>query len=301
MAQFDFVVDTSPMAESVNSVSNHVDATTSAVVAMQSAVIASEQKAAENICENVDRGFYNLIRSQVSMKLATYSTEMHAKLSLLLEFTKALNMTEQRMEADYNRIRRDYLKIFKGLDKALENRISQLDRDAVKLAGLKKDVVFRHFIKDVPKTKASINEVTNTGQLAITARLKSKTSKALDSLGSKVRENYNYVDKMDSVMEEKSTDEQFEEYIPVVYVREQSMVMEDSYVTKINIPDYLKDSTKNTIEMSIMGQINNLLETQKNEEETMEIRREFQNMVTSSSLNPQVANLMMRLFQNGGC
>lgn len=44
MAEFDFVVDTTPMAETVSSVSNHVTATTAAVVAMQTAVIASEKR-----------------------------------------------------------------------------------------------------------------------------------------------------------------------------------------------------------------------------------------------------------------
>lgn len=47
MAEFDFVVDTTPMAETVSSVSNHVTATTAAVVAMQTAVIASEKASAQ--------------------------------------------------------------------------------------------------------------------------------------------------------------------------------------------------------------------------------------------------------------
>lgn len=47
MAEFDFVVDTTPMAETVSSVSNHVTATTAAVVAMQTAVIASEKASAK--------------------------------------------------------------------------------------------------------------------------------------------------------------------------------------------------------------------------------------------------------------
>lgn len=49
MAEFDFVVDTTPMAETVSSVSNHVTATTAAVVAMQTAVIASEKRLPKNM------------------------------------------------------------------------------------------------------------------------------------------------------------------------------------------------------------------------------------------------------------
>jgi len=301
MAHFDFLVDTTPMAESVNSVSGHVDGTTAAVVAMQTAVIASEKKAAQDICNNVDRGFYNLIRSQVSMKLATYFTEMNAKLALLLEFAKALGQTEQRMEADYNRLRRDYLKIFRGLDKALENRITQLDRDAMRMGRLKKDLVSGHFIREVPRTKVAFGEVNTTGQMALTARLKNKTSRALDSLGTKVKENAAYIEKMESSMDDKNVETQYQEYIPVVYVKEQSMVMQESYVTQLSFPKYLTDSSKNLIEMNIMGEIDEITKTEKSEAETQEVKREFQNLVSSSSLDPRVAGTIMRLFENGGC
>lgn len=89
MAEFDFVVDTTPMAETVSSVSNHVTATTAAVVAMQTAVIASEKRLPK-ICNNVDAGFHSLIRSQLSMKISVAYTEMQAKLALLLEYSKTL-------------------------------------------------------------------------------------------------------------------------------------------------------------------------------------------------------------------
>ena len=105
MADFNFVVDTNPMADSVNQVSNHLTATTAAVVAMQTAVIASEKRSADKICANVDKGFYNLIRSQISMKLSVCYTEMQAKLALLMEYGKTLSKTQERMEGDYNRVK----------------------------------------------------------------------------------------------------------------------------------------------------------------------------------------------------
>ena len=64
MAQFDFVVDTNPMAQSVDGVSMCVNATTAAVTTMQAAVIEENNRASKDICDNVDRGFYSLIRSQ---------------------------------------------------------------------------------------------------------------------------------------------------------------------------------------------------------------------------------------------
>ena len=65
MATFNYTVDTKPMAEEISSVSRHVNVTTGAVVAMQAAVIIAEEKAANHVCNNVNKGFYSLIRSQI--------------------------------------------------------------------------------------------------------------------------------------------------------------------------------------------------------------------------------------------
>jgi hypothetical protein len=57
MANLHFTVDTTPMARSVDSVRGHVNGVTTAVTAMEAAVIATEQESARTISENVDRGF----------------------------------------------------------------------------------------------------------------------------------------------------------------------------------------------------------------------------------------------------
>ena len=51
MATFNYTVDTIPMAEELASVSRHVNRTTGAVIAMQTAVIAAEEIAAAHICK----------------------------------------------------------------------------------------------------------------------------------------------------------------------------------------------------------------------------------------------------------
>ena len=57
MAHIDFVLDTKPMAQEISSISNHIKGTTAAVVAMQTAVVLAEQKAADQVCSNVNKGF----------------------------------------------------------------------------------------------------------------------------------------------------------------------------------------------------------------------------------------------------
>ena len=64
MARIDCLLDTKPMAHQMNSISNHIKGTTAAVVAMQTAVVLAEQKAADQVCSNVNKGFYTMMRSQ---------------------------------------------------------------------------------------------------------------------------------------------------------------------------------------------------------------------------------------------
>ena len=300
MADFDFVVDTSPMASSIDGMSGRVNATTAAVAAMQAAVIASEQAAAETISRNVDQGFYSLINSQVSMKKAEAFTAMNAKLALMLEFAKALSQAKNRMEADYNRLRREYYKIFHGLDKALENRVRQLDSPAMKLADTKMALVSDRFLKDSAELHCINQEIAATKQMAISARLKNKTRKTLNSLDHKIRETKEYTTQMDELMDPQGVDHRFEENIPVAFSREQSMVMRDSYVTKLHYPSFLSEAARNTIELNVLSQAESALTDTNDMGEKNEIAREFMNLVAQSGCDERMSQIIVWLFQNGG-
>ena len=78
-------IDTTPMAAEMQSVSSHVQGTTAAVVTMQSAVIAAENHSANKVCSNVNRGFYTLMCSQISQKIANKHSRVEA---LLMKMVK---------------------------------------------------------------------------------------------------------------------------------------------------------------------------------------------------------------------
>ncbi len=301
MADFNIVVDTNPMAESVNQVSNHLTATTAAVVAMQTAVIASEKKSADKICANVDKGFYNLIRSQISMKLSVCYTEMQAKLALLMEHAKTLSRTKERMEGDFNRVKGQYLHIFKGLDKALSNRISQLDKAPVIISETRKKVVLGMFERHVPEAVVTSAEVDSSDQKIVTSRIKDKTNHSLDFLADKVRENRMYKLLMESMLDKSSSGKRAEEYIPVIYASKQSTLVTDTYVLSLHYPDYLPEQIKNTINLNILNKDDIFADDSKDDFEKKTVSEEFQALVASSSLDQRVAEQMMRLFQSGGC
>ena len=85
MPTFNYTVDTRPMADEISSVARHVNITTGAIVAMQAAVILAEQKAADHVCKNVNRGFHSLIRSQISQKMAKLQSEVDSHLMQLAQ------------------------------------------------------------------------------------------------------------------------------------------------------------------------------------------------------------------------
>lgn len=301
MADFDIVVDTSPMAESVNTVSAHLTATTAAVVAMQAAVIASEKKSADKICENVDRGFYNLIQSQVSMKSSVSFTEMQAKLALLLEYKKTLDRTQERMEGDFNRVKGQYRTIFNGLDKALSDRIAQLDSDVVKIVETRKKVILGMFERHVPETIVTSSEVDMSDQRIAASRIKDKTEHSLNCLSDKVIENTAYKGLMESVLDKENIETDREEYIPIVYASKQSTLMENTYVLTLHYPQYLSDDIKNAINLNILNQSEADMNGQKDDFERKSVSDEFNALVASSQLDKRVAENMMRLFRSGGC
>lgn len=301
MADFNIIVDTNPMAESVNKVSNHLTATTAAVVAMQTAVIASEKKSADKICANVDKGFYNLIRSQISMKLSVCYTEMQTKLALLMEYAKTLSKTKDRMEGDFNRVKGQYLHIFKGLDKALSNRISQLDKAPVSISETRKKVVLGMLERHVPEAVVTSAEVDLSDQRIAASRIKNKTNHSLDFLADKVRENRMYKLLMESMLDKTSSEKRVDEYIPVIYASKQSTLVTDTYVFSLHYPDYLPEQIKNTIDLTILNREDIFADDRKDDFEKKTVSDEFRALVASSSLDQRVAEQMMRLFQSGGC
>ena len=52
---------------------------------MQTAVIIAEEKAADHVCNNVNKGFYSLIRSQISQKMAKLQSEVDSHLMQLVQ------------------------------------------------------------------------------------------------------------------------------------------------------------------------------------------------------------------------
>ena len=134
MVRFDCVVDTTPMANSLDEVSHHVNGTTAAVIGMKAAVIEAEETAATHVCNNVNKGFYMLLHSQISQKIAKLSSDVDSHLMKLNQMRKQLLAIKTRMQKDYGMISQRYIKLFNGLNSNLERRIYEIDRPVMEFA-----------------------------------------------------------------------------------------------------------------------------------------------------------------------
>ena len=300
MAEFSFRVDTDPMAKSVDQVSRHVNLTTEAVAAMQSAVILSQQQAADEICDNVDRGFFYLIRSQVTTKMAENFSVLSAKLVSLMEMGKALTAQKDRMESDVARLQREYAKTFNSLNRALERRVFELDKYAAKLAQDKKSLITDRLLKQVSESVFYERDTSSTARMAFTARIRNKTSKALMDIGNNITENETYKSRLASILEEQHEADSSEECIPVMYVVQSSMSAQNATISKVFLPEGLADgSQQDAIESMISREINELSEYEKSEEELDRIWDEFYSYADAAGLEERVYQTMCDLLQDG--
>ena len=179
MSQIDCNLDTNPMAATMASVSNHVAATTAAVVSMQSAVIAAEKNGANKVCRNVNRGFLTMMRSQISQKVAYKKSRVDALLFKMAQQKKRLLAVKANMEVQYNRIAERYLRIFSVINRELKTRLLQIDQP-----------VFKFVNKDVAATSNRMNamsawastaqgEAVSLSQRLIIANVKANAEKAI--------------------------------------------------------------------------------------------------------------------------
>lgn len=184
MAVIDCVVDTTPMAKKIDHVSAHVDGTTTAVVAMQTAVVKAQHDAADDVCRNVNRGFYSLIHSQISQKIAKWKSEVDSLQLQLNQHARRLNSIKGRMERDYGMITQRYSKLFGTLNRSLKRRVYELDKAAFRFAETEIQTI-QNRGKQLPATvPIAQNEAISTSQKLLASTIKYRGMRVIDTLKS---------------------------------------------------------------------------------------------------------------------
>ncbi|HEY5591288.1 MAG TPA: hypothetical protein VIK55_09750 [Paludibacter sp.] len=145
-------VDTNPFDRSVENCSSHVDLLTGAVVATETAEIASRTRTSKKVASTIVGGFFSYIRSEISQQISELTQSTDAQSMHLKELMQTCISKKKQMESDYIRISSRYVKIFDDLNGELSNRIYELDKPAF---------VFKKET-DSQKIRTSDNDLVNT-------------------------------------------------------------------------------------------------------------------------------------------
>ena len=295
MAKFEFTVDTKPMAEEISSVSKHVNVTTGAVVAMTTAVVLAEEKAADHVCSNVNRGFYSLIRSQISQKTAKLQSEVDSHLIQLMQQKKALMAIKGRMNRDYSMIAKRYLKLFNGLNANLKQRVFELDKPTINFA-----------VKEVDQFSNRTKYLTATIPVSQLESLKGSQEMLAANL--KLR-GYNVISSMKSFLLEMNTQKKLTDrilikdinyrdsavlYIPIA-ISEKSLNNKDFGYDVLLSNRLLDYYTKSAISNTVMEKLEQFT-WQDETTNTEEIKSEYVKLVAESPQTNRVKELAMKLF-----
>lgn len=297
MSDFNITVDTSEMADSLDVVNSNVRGVTSSVVAMQSAVVIAQQKASENICRNVDSGFYLLMKSQFDQKIAAVSSEMLSRMQLMESFKSQIDKIMLTMQDDYDRIKNRYTKHFASLDKSLETRIHELDKRAYEISNTYKMSQFKNG-SEVIKTILYGDDTQLLNVKEINATVKNKSAKSIGVMADDVVEQQKYSSSVKNILKDMKPEKSEEEFAPVIFTESDSMISSDSSVKNLHVPANASFSSDARF-LNALRENEGNLSWKENSEKTFEnVKNAFQMKVQNEISDERVKNEMLRLFSD---
>ncbi|MCI5608756.1 MAG: hypothetical protein SPK10_01785 [Treponema sp.] len=295
MATFDIVVDTSPMANSLDNVNSNVRNVTASVVAMESAVVVAQERASEHICQNVDNGFFILMKSQFDQKIAAVSSEMLSKMQLLDSFKEQIEKLMLVMKDDYERNEIRYKKLFSALDSALETRVHELDKYAYEISRNYKLSQFKTG-SEVIKALCYSDDTQLLNVKEVGAIVKSKSARSISVMASDVIEQLEYSDSVKSILKNAKFETKEAQYIPVIFSESDSMMSKDAVVKNI----YLPQEAKYAKDAKVLNQIKEKSESFEwndvSDDSFEPVKNSFEAKISSEISDERVAKEMLRLF-----
>jgi hypothetical protein len=259
------------------------------------------------------------MKSQLSQKAVAAYTEMTSKEAILFQLARALDNVRGQMQGDYNMVCRRYHKLFQSLNKALETRIRELDRPAMKIAEIKKSLVFDRLKNDSSLLFSATEETLSVSQTAIGGKLKQKTRDTIKTLYESTVESRSYNDKLKGMLfKEPAREEAGAEkpetaagasgrlsspdngdfyFLPVIFSSAESFlngndVIENIYTVQT---DKWQDSGSIVTELSSMQ--NKLNWTALDADEKEIIKKEFIRLCEQDDSDERTGREIMRLFE----
>jgi hypothetical protein len=290
----DCLVDTLPMAEKINHVSTNVKGTTAAVVGMKVAVLAAEKAGTEHICKNVNRGFFTLMRSQMTQKIASMKSRTEALLIELYQQKKRLLDIKSTMERDYLRISSRYSRLITGINKSLKQRVIDLDRPIFDLC--ERDIATNNnrialLTGTVPIGQA---EGVVAAQQIISSVLKNNSKRVIEATKDFLYQMNEQKLITDKIVLTNIDAKDAEHAIPVI-ICSSTIDRNGNESTSITVPETTAQLSLQTIENELMEQSSQL--QWKFESDDEKVKQEFNKLVAESNASTRVKDLVTKLYE----
>ena len=292
--EYNFHVDTQPMANKLDTVSNKVNQTTGAVVAMESAVIATEKQSARQISEKLDVGFFNVVMSKIAQKVANERAKSAALAMELMQQQKALQNLQARMTNDYNMISARYSKLFNSLNQELKNRITDLDKPLMDYCSQhvkKLENRVYGLVSDVPVYQS---ESLTASQSIAAAHMKSNAQQLISAATNYLTNDKEQRNKSEDL--QMSAHEAEVYYVPVIIDEETTETRQNGRTMKLN-PTLQAQMSEHAYQQ-ITQQVNNSLDTliwKDNPTKGQQVYNTYLSMVENANMPKRMKDIMLKL------
>jgi hypothetical protein len=283
------------MADELKTVSRHVTGATTAVVAMQAAVIKADQEAADQVCNDVNRGFHALMSSQISQKIAKLQSDVDSHLLRLNQQTKQLLAIKRQMERDYRRTAERYGKTFNTINRELRQRVQELDQPIFRFATTEIEVTRNRMTALAATVPVAQCEGVTEAQRILTSNVKYHGMQVLESTGAFVSgmEEQRALTKRILLSDQKAESKSL--YAPVIVSEgtfEQGSTC-SAYVSR----ELLSDQGAANVRSEIIQQASGMAWHDHSDEHDEVIRNEFARLMTESAASDRVKKTINGLIQ----
>ncbi len=300
MANFNFTVDTNPMAEEIRGVSKHVDAVSGSVIAMQTAVVLAEKEGAEHVCNNLNKGFYSLIQSQISQKIAALTSQIEAKLMVMEQQTIALHSIQTRMQRDYNMISTRYGKLFSSLNSSLYSRVKELDKEAVSLIHSDQLISDNRVKSLIGSVATNQNESIANSQLILSSKTKSDGMSTINAIHQYIRDENLQAKQSEDVITDIAVDDARKIYLPIFITEITNELGTKS--TKYYAPKSDINIIDSTFDIGIQAEASNAVRSGDwqivLDEDKQALDSEFSTLIVESSIDERVKKEIAKMYNN---
>ena len=179
----DVTVETAPFDRSVDGCNGHLLALGAAVGVMNTAHCAAIQQGTTEISSSLEKGFFGIVKAELSQQLADLKHQLEAKRGLMVQQARSSRDGLERMRRDFERIVSRYQQLFRNLDEECRYRVLDLDRPSFRLAHEAVDTLLLRQRLSLAATSLTISrEVGETQSLLVVSRLRRRALGMLESV-----------------------------------------------------------------------------------------------------------------------